>query len=86
MTTPFFYRWIPVWMPSWAVEVASGAVLVLGFALVLMLPRWLAVGLLATAANVVYEQHYDPHGWELRDALPREAAIVVLIAAWALLA
>jgi uncharacterized membrane protein len=84
--TPFFYPWIPGWAPSWLVELASGLILVGVLALVLLLPWWLRLGVLATAASVVYEARFDPNGWSLADVAQRELGIVVGIILWRLVA
>jgi hypothetical protein len=83
---PFFYPWIPGWAPSWLVELAGGLVLVGGLALVLLLPWWLRLGVLATAASVVYEARFDPNGWSLSDVAQREVGILAGLILWRLLA
>ena len=56
------------------------------FAPVLLLPWWSRLGVLTTAASVVYEARFDPNGWSLADVAQREAGIVVGIILWRLLA
>ena len=75
--TPFWYRLIPAWAPSWLVELVSGLLAVAAVRLALLLPLGLIVLVLATIINVAYELKLDPHGWSWLDVGQREVGVLV---------
>lgn len=77
MTTFWVYRLIPAWAPPWLVELASGLSCAAAALVVLLLPRWLALAVLATALSLIYEAKYDPNGFELWDIAQREIGIIL---------